>query len=404
MRVLGTQQSYTETTSDGPARIPVFRLLMLVLVAACGETNNSANEGLPPQLIENHPDSSGVVHLSQAEGFPMEIVLTDGAVIEIHDSETPIPKWPVGMDSQSRLFTASFERGQVAVWDTLGNLLDTFGEYGEGPFELQQVDRLAVGPADSIFVSAGDRIVVFSPDLQPARQARVPFQPYTILPLGEGLLAFQHHAWDPVYSGWRFHLVAPTGGVAKSFGRYERVMDRERHAPEVNLVPSFPGGGGAWGIEPTLYEIALFPTDGSEPTRRYVREVEWFTPYVERIEGDGILVPPRPLVVGLHETVEKQLWISVRVTDDNWTSVSGAEPGREVAASELVARPLDQQFDQVLEVLDVETGAMMASARFPGIDVAYLVADGLGLRYVEVDSGIRTFQFMRVHMIPRSIQ
>ena len=178
----------------------------------------------------------------------------------------------------------------------------------------------------------------------------------------------------PELAGIPFHLVHLRGTILDSFG------------PEASLMPGAEGGGRrhiivldegrflSTSASGRPYRIELW--NGRSIQRVWTREAEWFprrptrgndgniSPHVSGISGDG-----------------SRLWTIVSVPDPSWTP---SPPGTRVSQSGEV---LDNRFDTVVEVIDLNANEIVATQRFDqyvfgllsGETVLRLTADDLGV-------------------------
>jgi hypothetical protein len=112
------------------------------------------------------------------------------------------------------------------------------------------------------------------------------------------------------------------------------------------------GNGRVWSAYRTQYVVELWDTAGAL-VKTLARRASWFQPYVERRVGSG--EPPQPWVMAIRENLEGQLLSLVTVPIDDYTPRG---PRYDESRK-------DQLYDTIVEVIDTETGELVASERLP---------------------------------------
>ena len=126
--------------------------------------------------------------------------------------------------------------------------------------------------------------------------------------------------------------------------------------------------GVLWVAPRNAYELANYSVVGPkfEPTNRvYRRQAEWFQPWTER-SPDG---RPRPSIMQIAFGPEDPtlLWVAISVADAEWAPRRPQRSSKEL---------IDSQYDSILEVIDVKSGAVLATRRF-GPTLSRLTFQGL---------------------------
>lgn len=69
----------------------------------------------------------------------------------------------MAIDDQGNIYVAEFERGQIEVFDAIGQFLTRWGDQGSGEGQLLSGDAVALDRAGGVYVadSAANRIVKF---------------------------------------------------------------------------------------------------------------------------------------------------------------------------------------------------------------------------------------------------
>jgi hypothetical protein len=191
-------------------------------------------------------------------------------------------------DHRGQILIADYSSHSVSVFDSAGHYVLTLGRQGRGPGEFQSPGRIAVGPADSVFIWDSDlaRISVFSPELQFVRSFSVSpswlVNGIAFLPDGGLVLA-------TIGRGERrpLRFVSRTGEVGAEFG--PTLLQRDLKGYEASLL-----GGSVIGIGNLLaysskspYGIWIMGWDGR--TRKVCSgQPEWTTSpeKVVRVSGN----------------------------------------------------------------------------------------------------------------------
>ncbi len=125
--------------------------------------------------------------------------------------------------------------------------------------------------------------------------------------------------------------------------------------------------GGVWVFHKTQYQIEEWSVDGNL-LRTIVRRIPWFTenpkPGGSMKDAQGRRLPGKlwPTGKDVREDDSGRLWVAVSVPDLEWpefVTISGSIEGE-------YTEILDHQraFDTVIEVIDIQTGALLTSTRF----------------------------------------
>jgi DNA-binding beta-propeller fold protein YncE len=69
----------------------------------------------------------------------------------------------VALSRQGELYLCDSENGRIVKVDRFTQVERVFGDFGGGKGRLTSPSRLAVGPADAVYVIDGDRVVVYDP-------------------------------------------------------------------------------------------------------------------------------------------------------------------------------------------------------------------------------------------------
>ncbi len=249
---------------------------------------------------------------------------------------------------------------QVGVFHAQGRLQTLLGRQGEGPGEYARIWRVQVGPGDSLYVYDRhlSRRTVYSPGLDMIRVDPLPPGRFRdVVTLANGRTVISALIQTPESAGYPLHFVSGAGAVERSFG-VDVAVYPPRDAEALDRTIAVDDGGRIWSAHVADYRIETFDASGRKMAEFAGRPAWW--------RSD--VWPDRPTVWGIaFDRVEPDiLWIRTIVP------VPAAPAPRRTpraGASEIGTRPSqednDARTDTMLEALDVRTGRIVASRRFP---------------------------------------
>ncbi len=251
----------------------------------------------------------------------------------------------------------------MPVFDSTGRLVATVGRQGSGPGEFRSIQALAVGRADTVHVFdvGNQRHNVLSPDLQVVRTFPAPGSTYDAVVLSTGHVV--RNASMPTADLWDapLHLIAPGDGrLLRSFGAHpgEPYLPDGAWAGRRELTAG--PGATVYAARRNEYRIEQWDTAGRF-LGGFVRNVDWFRPYTQPPRL-GPEAPPSPSLERVHRDTSNRLWILITVADREWRR--NLRPARRgVGATRYEPSHPDGIFDTVIEVVDLESGALLASQR-----------------------------------------
>jgi hypothetical protein len=238
---------------------------------------------------------------------------------------------------------------KVTVFDSGGRFLQTIGREGKGPGEFLAPMHAAVGPGDTLYVvDANFRVSVFSPSYQLMRSA--PSKVYfRRINMGYGRWITTGSLATPQSYGLPMQLIDDTGRIVKAFGANPPLNMKTQ---ETRLcVGAGRTPGQVWSSPIGRYYIELWDTAGRRHGA-YERSVTWFPPHKTPNRG------PYPVTIQtMREDSRGRLWVAITLPADSATAVTDPrwERGRVEASA----------YATQFEVIDVRTGRLIASKRFP---------------------------------------
>ncbi len=265
----------------------------------------------------------------------------------------------VDRDAAGNFLSTSLSFDHFLTFDSSGRLLRIMGGRGEGPNEYQRGYVPIRGPFDSLFIAdmANARLSILSPEGQYTRS--VPFQYVPDLILADGTFVVAASLAGPSAAGYPVHHVAKNGTLLRSFG----VDTPEYRADMRRLFTRVvgPGGGGTvWMTPPGQYRLEEWDVASGQLLRAVPRVgSDWFVES-PRPGGSPTSVRPDPVISQVWEGSEGLVWVFATVPDPKWQPLfSGRSPDRGLTHSER-----SSVYDWRLEVVDPQTGAVVASHQF----------------------------------------
>lgn len=314
-----------------------------------------------------------VTTLTESPDCDCRIELT--RVISLSDSLHPglFAYSPLVMrDSRGNWYATSNTDGlkQVGVFDPDGRLKKVLGGLGEGPGEFTIINHIVVDSGDTLYVydHAQLRRSVFDPGHEFVRTERIPAFMRDMVPLPSGHMIVNSTIRTADGVDWPLHLIGADGGVLQTFGNETASSRPDDSFLELRAI-AVDGEGVLWVAPKNAYELSAYSMAGTrlEPTnRRYRRQVDWFQPWTEPSRGAE---PPKPNVnqIAFGPEDPSLLWVLISVADAEWAPVPPQRSSKEL---------IDSLYDDILEVIDVKSGSVLASRRF-GPSLSRLTFQGL---------------------------
>lgn len=263
----------------------------------------------------------------------------------------------VTVDSRGRFLAApTYNRGEIAMYDSGGRFVRRFGRPGQGPGEFAgPIHMLRVGPGDSIHAFEGPRHTVVAPGLTAFGSVRLlQVHPNDLAFLADGRMVAHRMSMGRGGVGQPLHVIGDGGRIARSFGGTQKWDPARLYLGVRNVAPA--SGNRLWSAHAGSYRVELWGPDGSNPLA-VVRNASWFRPWAHEVRrsAEGL---ERPRVVDVAEDRQGRLWVSILVRDPKHRPASGTG---EVPLTEIDP---NTEFDTILEVLDPRSGRLLAHTRF----------------------------------------
>ena len=257
-----------------------------------------------------------------------------------------------------------------------GQLEFTIRRPGEGPGEYQRPMPIVELPSGRVAVFDQDnvRVSILESDGTFIESNYFPHRISWAHPVTDSVLLVSASIRTPELAGIPFHLVHLGGTILDSFGPEASLMPGAEGVGRRHVIVLDEGRFLSTSASGRPYRIELW--DGRSIQRVWTREAEWFprrptrgndgniSPHVSGISGDG-----------------SRLWTIVSVPDPSWTP---SPPGTRVPQSGEV---LDNRFDTVVEVIDLNANEVVATQRFDQF-VFGLLSGETALRLTADDLGV----------------
>ncbi|MGH7467354.1 MAG: 6-bladed beta-propeller [Longimicrobiales bacterium] len=308
-----------------------------------------------------------------------------------------------------------FRNHEVIIYDSTGRFVKMLGRTGSGPGEYRTVAGLAIGVLDSIYLvhdrrrlSVFDRLGRFARGAEVARGLRE-----ELVVVGTDILAMNGWIPTPERAGHALHL-------ADAKGNYIRGVGSENLADPPGPTPRMFGVGEQstlWIAETNNYRIeqvdstgrvlrvigivpppswhtGLIINDSAAMVSRQKRFVDVTEAVLKRPQH--LVFPPPFEVASIYSPGQGQLWVVLHIAVSDWNAVEVSyDPGTsEVVQSEDM---LQRQYQTVIDVLDVQSGSLIARHFQPGY--GSLLNDGTFIHKFYDQEGIVRMEAFRLRLI-----
>lgn len=242
----------------------------------------------------------------------------------------------------------SFTPGVILVYSPEGRFSKTIGRFGRGPGEIARESLIHVTPEDSLLVASNGRITIFSSvDSRAVRSWNYDWGVWGLTSLKGGVTAA---ALAPNLSHETVRIFDPDGSQRASVLYDGLLQHRDQLAQRV-----YSAGDTLLLVSATgAYQLRAFDSCGRLRWTLH-RDVEWFMPYARQPRNAGIATPTLPDIVGAWIEADRYLWVLLERSAENWRPVE--------QRPRLDAMDFNSLFDSQLEIIDLQTGRLLASQR-----------------------------------------
>ncbi len=277
-------------------------------------------------------------------------------------------------DGRGNLYIVQlFNPQTIQVHDASGRYVRSFGRGGEGPGEFLGVPRPPVfGRGDTLFVLdwIAGRVSTFTPQgavvesvsLSSGRRRHTSL----IMATSDRWATVSERHVVPGIVRTSIALVSRDGSVTRSFGEE---LPPAAPAEWISAGRRIAAGrqGGIWSGRANQYVLELWDSAGTRALE-VVRRAEWFTDWWEWPEASTTERPPVPDLRAIWEDAQGLLWTVTAVADERWRErrwETGRDGSTAGTPDDLGYTLIDLVYDSMVEVIDVDKGAVVASARLP---------------------------------------
>jgi hypothetical protein len=365
--------------------MPIQRMVPLLLVAASAWM-------LPGQVGAQGP----VIELSSEACPDCSITLTP--LVTLGDAEGP--GLIGGISAIARLadgryvLSAEGENDLIKVFASDGTFLQSVGGRGQGPGEFGYIRFLKPSGNDLHVIDLSPRRqTVFSAGFDVLRTNPYQLSPgWDALVVSDSLTVVNAYVYRGDRAGYLLHAINRRGDTTRSFAMIPGGVARGASGRSYFRNLCVSSSGGIWALYRTRYRFEEWSLDG-ELLRTFIRSAPWFPDHPVdggSLEDDqGRKLPPQlwPAASDIRADREERLWVTAQIPDERWpgavTTVSTVE-GESIRINDRV-----QARDTIVDVLDLQSGALLVSARFDQALWAFVGEDEIVSTSLEADGSTR---------------
>jgi hypothetical protein len=348
------------------------RVLPLMFLAACGQTDPLVRDGLdPPRCADCAIGLTPVIEI----GFTAApIVPSSGALVTLDANH------------ERFIVVALPFRSEIHEFDVDGRYVRSAGQEGPGPDDYLYISAIEFDATDSLWVfdPGNGRADVFGPDLVRARSIPLSGAVDDVIALDDGTFALRGIATDS------------TGGI--SVARVLRrdgstsVLLREAEGPsgldpagELGAIAKGRGRRDVWMAALHAWAIELRSAIGNVE-QSFERSPAWFQ-IASATELDRYPdLDLRPALLDMAMDFTGRLWVIGGTVDRRLPSPERAREG---------ILDVDEWVDTVIEVIDPASGALITSVRLDHAPPRFL-RDGLVQRVLFDPNGLAWIDISRL--------
>ena len=308
----------------------------------------------------------------QADLSPLyEIELAPGPVLTSDGIDDPYWVSDVGdldLMSDGRLAIAEFFSDRILVTSITDDEAQWVGRRGEGPGEYRYIRWVrASGNHLHVFDAINMRRTVLNADFEVEHTHPLQFVDFGLglASLGDSAYVMNATIRSSDRVGYALHLFDGQGMVVNSFDEIPGGYGLAGAVPGPYRRLAVSQDGGVWSAPESEYRIDLWDPGTGDRRRSLVREADWFPAH----DGTWSLTPdqPRPpRIGGVREDDRGWLWVLIHVASEHWRECLEETPsGAPAQVGEYRWREHCRGHDSRLEVLDPDTGRIMAAQTFP---------------------------------------
>jgi hypothetical protein len=312
-----------------------------------------------------------------------DVKLTRRAVLTDSGSPAKGLGWMIAVDSRKRYYASTGE-SHFLVFDSTGRLLRSVGRKGRGPGEYFGDAQVVIGPADTLLVFDWSSLTTLTPNYEYVR--RVSARLVEPIWLSGGWLAQITSGYTREEINW-LHLLELLDATGNGANQIEIGPPKSRDGPGRSRVVADGRDGTIWTTFFEKYVLEQWTRTGARQLI-LTRDLDG-----ESFKGFSEIPFNTARVSNLLVDRLGRVWVSVLVRNGKkHRSTMRTEEGvREVEVDE---------YDTVIDVIDVKVRKLLASTRFTGWGMAML-APGLVKASRELDDGSLGIEILDVSLVRR---
>jgi hypothetical protein len=295
-------------------------------------------------------------------------------------------------DSRGRYVVIDGNAPVPLLFDSAGRFIAPIARRGQGPGEITRAMQALFGPGDTIVVAERNSISIFAPNQRFVRkvETRAIGSIYMMLPNGN--ILYHGTLGTPAGVGFQYHILSTNGDVVRSFVESPPPAARgaDRSASSVGTVVRWhalsKSPGQFWSLTHLDYRFTLNDSLGV-PVRVWEGSPAWFAE--EKQKGDD------PRIAGVREDSRRILWVIGRTRVPGWRD---RLPKPDASGNLIVTGNPFADTHGVLDAIDLETGAIITSARIPSAVLGFVDDERIAV-LTETSSGIARTEIRRFSLV-----
>ena len=374
------------TEGAGPVLILLKHLSTLLLLSFPGSSLFLGSSGLRAQEVSAGPDAVQTTRVRDAEEVCVSCIEL-ALETTVGDTEGPgviEESQFVGSDQLGRFWVT--QRDYLAVFDSDGTFVAKVGQRGKGPLEF--TNPLAILGNDqgeiAIFDPGNSRVTMVDTSFQLVRELSVPIVASSVLALPgrdryllTGVVPAEASMVQPLH-------ILEGSRITRSFGRTEDsgfIGDMKRLAADDR--------GRVFAADMYAYRVDAWTVDG-QLISQFERPGLWTPP------EHGQPAPPTPadpdlpsLLAAIQVSGDRYLWVV------SWVPQEDAREHLYQKGRILDFDDWNAVYDSVIEIIDVDTGLIIARTRHPEVIGGFL-AGGFAHGPLPMEDGTPRIAIWRV--------
>ncbi len=306
-------------------------------------------------------------------------------------------------DSEGRFYVVQQMRDEPPlIFDADGRFLERLGRTGDGPGETREARQILVTKGDSLIVfdRGQNRITFYSPDRTVLKTSAGLPHTQRLVRLSDGTLVLNSDLRTRSGVGMPLHLIDPgrPAHIIRSFGSDADVLYYAGTSHSIVRKLGTTRDDEIWAAPEYEYVLEKFSPKTGKRIKIIRREVDWFKPR-NPLPATSPTVHPSIFLNAVHEDLQGWLWVLVVVPAKDWQR--GLEKSDQVVdGQQQYYQRFDVLYDTVVEVLDQESGTLVASTTFDSFGLEFM-EDGLIGAWIQDEEHIPYLEVLRVELVER---